>query len=151
MKIGIFILLSLCLGSCSNTPKEPALLYEEFLNQKPNPSISDLKGEGKLAIPNFMSWGIFNYTCNISYIDSLLNFNAFFEESEFNKKFERDHLKNFPVDLSFWTERSKENLYIDLLIQNCIYLDGTNFPYIHDILIDTVNYRVLHLVSAMRN
>ena len=120
MKKRLYILLILFVYSCSNTPKEPTLLYEEFLNQKPGPGISDLKGEGKIAIPNFMSWGIFNYTCNISYIDSLLNFNAFFEESEFNKKFERDNVKNFPVDLSFWTERLKENLYIDLPKPNCI-------------------------------
>lgn len=141
----------LFLFSCSHTPKRPALLYEEFMNKKPYSNISELKGEGKLAIPNFMSWGIFNYSCNISYIDSLLNFNGFFGESEFNKGFEKQDTKYFPNDLSFWTEHSKGKYKTDFKIQNCIYLTGSNFPYIHEILIDTTNYEVLHLVSAMRD
>lgn len=151
MRTGIFIWLTLFLGSCSYTPKEPALLYEEFINQKPTPNISNLKGEGKLAIPNFMSWGIFNYTCNKSYIDTLLNFNGFFEENEFNKKFEKDETKYFPTDLSFWTEHSKRKYKTDFKKQNCIYLTGINFPYIHEILIDTTSYEVLHLISTMRD
>jgi len=146
-----FILSILFLSSCSHTPKDPALLYEEFMNQRPNANISELKGEGKLAIPNFMSWGIFNYTCDKSNINSLLYFNDFFEESEFNKKFEKDDTKYFPKDLSFWTEHTKGKYKTDFKRQNCIYITGTNFPYIHEILIDTTNYEVLHLVSAMRN
>jgi len=146
-----FISAVLFLCSCLHTPKDPSLIYEEFINQKNNTNISNLKGEGKLAIPNFMSWGIFNYTCNKSYIDSLLNFNDFFEESEFNKTFEKDDTKYFPNDLSFWTEHTKGKYKIDFKRQNCIYITGNNFPYIHEILIDTTNYEVLHLVSAMRN
>lgn len=151
MKRGIHIFLVFFLSSCWNTSKEPALLYEEFMNQKPDTNISELKSEGKLAIPTFMSWGIFNYACNNIYADSLLNFNDFFEENEFNKKFEKDDVKYFPNDLSFWTEHLKGKYKTDFNRQNCIYITGTNFPYIHDIIIDTTNYEVLHLVSGMRD
>jgi hypothetical protein len=146
-----FIPLFLLFCSCSHTPSDPSLLYREFLNIKPYINLSTLKGEGKLAIPNFMSWGIFNYNCNSAYIDSLHNFDDFFEENEFNKKFENDEPKNFPIDLSYWTEHSNGEYKIDFKKENCLYLNGVNFPYIHDILIDTANYEVLHLVSAMRN
>lgn len=151
MRTILFFSAILFFYSCSHTPKEPTLLYEEFMNQKPNVNISELKGEGKLAIPNFMSWGIFNYTCDKSNVDSLLNFNNFFKESEFNKKFEKDDTKYFPNDLSFWTEHSKRKYKTDWEKKNCIYITGTNFPYIHEILIDTTTYEVLHLVSAMRD
>ncbi len=144
------ILLILHLCSCSYNPKEPQLLYEEFMNQKPSTNISKLKGDGKLALPNYMSWGIFYYTCKQVYIDSLLIFNNYFEDNEFNKPFEKNKEKYFPNDLSYWTENSKNKFRTEFKRQNCIYLNGIIFPYIHDLLIDTTNYEVLHLVSAMR-
>lgn len=81
----------------------------------------------------------------------LLSLTIFFEKNEFNKKFERDETQCFLRDLSYWTEHSKEKYKIDFQKQNCVYLSGINFPFIHDILIDTISFEVLHLISAMRD
>ncbi len=150
MKKITFILVIL-LYSCSHTINNPKVLYKEFMNINPKNNLTNIKGEGKIAIPNFMSWGILNYNCNSAYIDSLIKFDNFFEENEFNKKFERDDTQYFPKDLSYWTEHSKGKYKVDFQKQNCVYLRGINFPFIHDILIDSTSFEVLHLISAMRD
>ena len=36
-------------------------------------------------------------------------------------------------------------------VLNKVFMKGINFPFIHDILIDTTSFEVLHLISAMRD
>lgn len=146
------ILLLLCIiFSCSHAPKNVNALYLELMNDSPPSSIKNLKGEGRIAIPNFMSWGLFNYICDSTYVKYLLNFKKYFENNSFNKAFEISKVNEFPNDLSYWTTNIKQSYETKFDKKNCIALHGINFPLIHDILIDTITFKTLHLVSAMRD
>jgi hypothetical protein len=136
--------------SCSYSPKEPEILFKEFTNINPQQmNLLEVKGEGAFAIPNFLSWGIFNYTCNKKYINILLEFDNYTEQSEFNTRFKIGKIKDFPANITYWTKNIKNQYKTNFNKNNCIYISGTNFPFINQILIDTMTHETLHLISGM--
>lgn len=146
----ILLLMILLTCQCGLRKENPERLFQEYLSEEAFKHIHDFKGDGATVFPEFMSWGIFNYRCDSNYIEVLQQFNNFTVESEFNSKFELLKPSYFPEDTEFYTKYSKKKLRTDLNRKKCIYISGVVFPYGHDILIDTTTYKVVHLVSGVR-
>jgi len=139
------------LSSCGLKSSDPATLYRDLLNTSPYEKVSGFKGDGRFAIPNFMTWAIFSYTADSDFVKYLKSYNSFEVSSTWNKTFEQESIKDFPKDLTYWTQNSKVNVSTDFDFTKCAYYRGVNFPFIHEVLIDTTNFHVLHLVSGMRD
>src|SRR5947209_8732952 len=110
----------------------------------------NFKGQGADRFPVFLSWVVFTYTVDSGYFSYLTNLKNFSEKSEFNKGFDRDNAKYFPKDLGFYEKNLGKHIVLPDR-SRCVYYYSTNMPYTHDILIDTVDYRVVHLVSGVRD
>lgn len=153
MKIKFLTILLLFVCSCSidDSSENAVAFYEETMNMKLPADISGFTGEAKSTFPLFMSWGIYNYTCNTHYINSLLDFDNFSEQNGFNQKFQRINVKYFTQDdISFFTKQAKGTYKTAFDTAKCIYLNGINFPYSHELLIDTTTFETLHIVSGTR-
>ncbi|WP_136667929.1 hypothetical protein [Flavobacterium sp. H122] len=153
----IFFLLSVLLLGCSFLEKKesPVNQLAKLLDLSENnkKEIKNCNGEFSEVTPAFMSWGYFTYTADDKFINELLAKKNFSTVNEFNESFKKVPV-DYPFkenDLSFYTDYLNDKTIIKKYdLKNKIALEGSYFPYKHQILYDTVTSESIHLVSGLR-
>jgi hypothetical protein len=120
--------------------------YEKSLNIEIPESLSDLKGSGGDALPDFLSGGFFTYTVEHDYFTALGNHTDFLEENILNKSISSVSCDapDFPDEFGFWTD-------IEISFEDKECYTGVYYPYIHYLIYDPDTNGTLHFVSALRD
>lgn len=144
-----FFLFLLSCGSYSENPTE---LYEETMNVKPFTSIFNLCGDGKIVMPEYMSWVLLKYNVNDCFKKDILSYNSFSSKSQFNQAFEKTTNNLFEEEVEHYYKFSKIRIdSTNFKLENCNYYIGINFPFYHQLAFDTLNNVVIHLVGGMKD
>ena len=138
-----FLLILLNLTSCAFFPDSPEELYKEFTGDKPQKEMLNFLGYGRLAIPSFMSKGIFfyNYEAKTSHHDFVAN--------NFPNHSLQKAKKTPALSLDFWEELiSTEQIQNTTSFINNkahILLKFTHQEYINEVFIDTSQRKIVQL------
>lgn len=139
------------LFSCSQGKYTAEELFKKTMNINPFNSISEIQGDSKIVEPVFMSWGLLKYNVNKEFIKDIERYDSFSTSNSYNQRFEVISFDDFPKDLTYWTKFSKIKIDSNFNYKNCVFFYGQNFPFVHEIALDTVNYKVIHLICGMRD
>jgi len=153
-----FLIMMILLYGC--TSKQSAnKLYLDFIGKEVPVCFENFEGMGKEVFPDFLSWGVFKYTASYKCIeneylkDTIFQFSDTLKDGTIiqDKKFEINECKYFPKDLSFY-KNTIDKGFIDAKYDcdNKIFIHGIKYPYMHDILYDTISHNTVHLVTTIR-
>lgn len=134
-------------------------LYLNYIGKEVPECFENFEGMGKEVFPDFLSWGVFKYTANYDCLkkeylyDTILQFRDTLKDGTIvqDKKFEISECKYFPNDLSFYKVAiEKKFIKGKYDCDNKIYIHGIKYPYMHDVLYDTISHSTIHLVTTIR-
>lgn len=139
------LLLSSCAVKVSKTT-----LFQNYTGRSVPVCFEDFQGMGREAFPDFLSWGCFTYLVESSCLEEFYLKDTF--KTVKDQPFEQMDCRYFSDDLSFYQEAIDAGLIQQKYdCTNKIYFYGIKYPYVHDILYDTVSLEVVHLVSTIRD
>lgn len=134
-------------------------LYLNYTGKEVPECFENFEGMGKEVFPDFLSWAVFKYTANLDCLkkeylkDTIFQFRDTLKDGTIvqDKKFEISECKYFPNDLSFYKNAIEKGfIKAKYDCDNKIYFHGIKYPYMHDILYDTISHNTVHLVTTIR-
>lgn len=146
-------------SGCGGT-QSAGSLYLNYCKKEVPQCFENFEGMGKEVFPHFMSWGVFKYDAPYDCIkkeyldDTLMPVKEYAEDSSVvvrDQKFTVLECEYFREDLSFYKNAIGENfIQAHYDCNNKIYIRGIKYPYVHEILYDTITHNVVHLVGTIR-